>query len=184
MHLQLGFQAPKCFSKNSVTSKAHSVSRSALTGPSDCVGTEDRPASPRCTNQQPPYSSVSRAPLVVRAWVFLLSHRAQLTAEGARGDRSPQIALAQKGQVVGLVAGTSVGFHPHARYPPLLSKRITPSAPRYRGGASTDMRIKRMVKTTIYHGDVDHRGDVNHPGMERFSVVFRPIPNQMGSNCM
>lgn len=36
----------------------------------------------------------------------------------------------------------------------------------------------------IYYGDEDHTGDVYHPGMQRFSVVFRPIHNQMGSNCM
>ena len=56
-------------------------------------------------------------------------------AEGARGGLSFQLALAQEGQVVSLVAGTSAGFHPHVRYPPLLRKRITPSAPRYRGGS-------------------------------------------------
>ena len=55
--------------------------------------------------------------------------------ESARGDLSSQLALAQEGQVVSLVAGTSVGFQPPVRYPPRLRKRITPSAPRYRGGS-------------------------------------------------
>ena len=55
--------------------------------------------------------------------------------ESARGDLSSQLALAQEGQVVSLVAGTLVSFQPHVRYSPLLRKRITSSVLRYWGGS-------------------------------------------------
>ena len=102
--------------------------------------------------------------------------------EATKGSLSHELPLAWKGQVVNLIAGTSPGFDPGVLYLPLLCKRISWSAHRYRGGRfhrsgshSPQVRFLELVTSEAFF-----TGGLVQGGVD---PLFDPFVVAVGSAC-